>query len=293
MATPGTIPANPKLPKAGFWWALGIFIVTAIVGVVMIIISIGTIANAIGDFRRIDVPGTSALQLDTGEYWVFAGTPGSSSASALLVDVVVTAPDGSTVRLSSDFNTYNADSNGTNYTSLGKFKVDRAGTYEFETDGPSSATLRVGKLPIGKFVGLLVGGIAIGALGFLIALVLLIVTFVRRSSAKKRLAAAYPGAYGTPPPYVPPTQGAVAPPVMPPPSPAPPTMPPPQATPPSTPPPPPAAPSTPPPPPAAPPSAPGSSGSVPPPPPGGGAPTPPPSGPVTPPPPPGEPPVGS
>ncbi len=79
MASPVNTPPRPKLPFAGFWVALVIFVVTAIIGVVMIAVAVGTVANAISDFAEIDVPQTAEVRLGSGEYWVFAGTPNDSS----------------------------------------------------------------------------------------------------------------------------------------------------------------------------------------------------------------------
>ena len=223
MASP--VNARPKLPFAGFWIALVIFVVSAIAGIVMVAIAVGTVANAISDFAEIDVPQTAEVRLGSGEYWVFAGTPSDSSISATAVDVTVTAPDGSFVVLTSELGSYDAETGGLSFTSLGRIDVQSAGVYTFETNGPGEATVRVGQLPIGRFVGLLVGGIVIGGLGFLVALILVIVTLVRRSSAKKRVAAAsaYPVAGGPTPfpaPTPPPFQPAATPP--PPAAPAPP-----------------------------------------------------------------------
>ena len=212
MASPVTTQPRPKLPFAGFWIALVIVAVTAIAGIVMVAIAVGTVANAISDFAEIDVPQTAEVRLGSGEYWVFAGTPTDSSISATAVDVTVTAPDGAFVVLTSELGSYDAETGGLSFTSLGRIDVQSAGVYTFETNGPGEATVRVGQLPLGRFVGLLVGGIVVGGLGFLLALILVIVTLVRRSSAKKRLAAsAYPVAGGptpfaapTPPPFSPP-----------------------------------------------------------------------------------------
>jgi len=298
MVSPVNTQSPPKLPKAGFWVALVIFLVSAIVGIVMIVVSVGSIANTINDFAEIDVPQSAQVQLSSGEYWVFEGTTLNSLAAGS-VDVTVTDPNGSSLNLSSDFNQYNATSSGQQFTSLGKFNVPSAGVYTFETAGPSDATVRVGRLPISRIVGLLFGGIAVGAIGFLVAVILFIVTLVRRGSAKKRrVAAGYPAA-GAPPtgyapmpaPTGPPTSGPApaAPPVVPPPAPA---VPAPAAPPPApvapTPAPPAPAPAPPPPAPAgpAPTSAPPAPAPAPPPPaPAGPAPTPPPT--PGPPPPPG------
>ncbi|MCU0310056.1 MAG: hypothetical protein MUE36_03830 [Acidimicrobiales bacterium] len=297
MAMPATPTPPAKLPSKGFWIALVIFLVTAVVGIVMIVVSFTTIANAISDFAEIDVPQTAEVRLSTGEYWVFVGTDSASTGAASLVDVTVTAPDGSSLVLTSDIGQYDAETGGLSFTSLGRIDIDQAGVYTFETDGPDGTSVRVGQLPIGTFVGLLIGGIALGALGFLVALILVIVTLVRRSKAKKQMVrtAGYPGAATAyPPSYAPtPPPAPMPPPTMAPPGqsapPPGPQAPPAPATPPPapapTPPPPAPAPTPPPPGPQAPPAP-----ATPPPAPAP-APTPPPPGPTPPPPGPQAPPM--
>lgn len=201
----------PKLPKAGFFWALGIFVVTAAAGVVLIALAVTSIVDTVDGFERIDVPGRDEVRLEAGDNWVFAG--GDSGTAADLVDVTITAPDGSTLTLTQDdFAGADTTSDGQQFSPLGFVDVPVAGTYVFETDGPPGSTVRVGTLDLARIVGFFIGGFAVGGLGFVIALTLLIVTLVRRGSAKKRQRAAayagapaYPGAPptgypGTPPP---------------------------------------------------------------------------------------------
>jgi hypothetical protein len=283
MASPVSSPSQtpPNLPKAGFWWALVIFLATAIAGVVMIVVSVGTIASTIDGFAEIDVPDTAEVRLGEGEYWIFAGSPTDIGLGQ--VDVRITAPDGGTLSLSSDFGQYEASSGGDQFSSLGSVDIEEAGVYLFETAGPSDTSVRIGKIPVARIVGLFVGGIAVGAVGFLLAVIILIVTLVRRGRKKKQVAATYgapsgyPPAPGGPPPPPAPMPGQTPPP-WPPAAPGPGAGPPPSAP---TPPPPPAAPTPPP------------SGPTPPPAPmpGQTPPPPPPSGPTPPPPPPpGQPP---
>jgi hypothetical protein len=314
-------PGGPvaKKPKwAGIIWAISIFVVTAIAGIVLIAVAIATIANAIDDLQEVDAGDTRELTLEPGDQYVFIGA--DNERELRQVSVTVLDPDGTPIRPRSSDNTYDSTSDGTTFESVGYIDVDTTGVYTVSVEGPPGSTVRIGEIPIGRFVGFLVGGIAIGAIGFIVALVIFIVALVRRSRVKKENRAAAwaasggPGGpgYGPPPgqapgqpygqgpgqpygqpygqpapgPYAQP-YGTTAPPSAPPPSPAPPPAPAP------TPGPPPAAPPTPPPPappaPPVPPSAPPPSAPTPPPPEPSSAPTPPPDEPpagATPPPPP-------
>jgi hypothetical protein len=278
---PPVAAAAPQKPKwTGIIWAIAIFVVTALVAIVMVVFSFVTIANAIDDLQRVDAGQSRELTLDAGDQYVFVGADTSSQLDRVVVDI--TDSSGRTVRLRSgtDLNTANGDQQ---FESRGYIAVDSTGTYTISVDGPPGSTVRIGEIPVARFLVLLLGGIALGALGFVVALVVLIVALVRRSRAKKanrEAAWAAQGGYGAPgyagPPPAPGYGGPPPPPSAPPSGPTPP----PASAPPSGPTPPPPAPGTgagspqpptPPPPPSAPPQPPSSPGWGPP----GGEPPPP------------------
>ena len=245
-AYPNPTPAAPvKLPKAGFFWALGIFVVTAVVGITLFVLGVRQFVDDVDGSQTISAPGTSDVQLDRGDAWVFAAVPSGDATD--LVTVRITDPNGATRTLSQEtIPTSSANTEGEQFVPLGFFSVDTPGTYTFDIDSPEGTDVRVGTLSLGKLLGFVFGGIAIGGIGFTIALILLIVTLVRRSGAKKRQrAAAYAagGGYGGAPGYAPqpghaPQQPATWPPQEPTPPPAP-NWPPQDPTPPASPPPPP------------------------------------------------------
>jgi hypothetical protein len=205
MTTP-VAPAR-KLPKAGIWWAIGIFVVTAIVGIVMIVLAFGSLISAIGDFEDLPPNEVVTVTVDEGEWTLWGSTP--SGSAFFSTNVAVEDPNGNAVDVdyTGDF-TADVDTDGRNWEFIGSFDADVSGPYRVLVDGPPGTEVRIGQVPIGRFLGLLFGGIAIGAVGFIVALVLLIVTLVRRSRAKKQLA----GGPGMPPPYVAPVPGSYPPP---------------------------------------------------------------------------------
>jgi hypothetical protein len=261
MAYPQTAgAASPQKPsKTGIIWAIAIFVVTAIVGIVMIVVSIGTIANSINDLQKVSAGQTQQLTLSPGDQYVFVVAP--SKAGINQVQVTIVDPSGDRLVPSDTGNSYSgnsSDGNGDSFRSLGYIKVTTTGTYTVTVDGPTGSSVRVGEIPLARTLALLFGGIAIGGLGFVIALVILIVALVRRGKVKKAnralaagVAPGAPPAYGQQPPApAPPAYGQQ------PPAPAPPAAaptPPPPAPPAAAPtPPPPAAPTPPPPAPPAP-----------------------------------------
>jgi hypothetical protein len=282
-----------KKPKwAGIIWAICIFVVTAIVGIVLIAISIGTIASTVNDMVAVDAGETREVTLGPGEQYIFLGADTKRELND--VTVTVTDEDGDVPDLHGG-TTYTANNDDLAFESIGYIDVETRATFTVTVEGPPDSTVRIGKVPIGRIVGFLVAGIAIGAIGFVVALVIFIVALVRRSRVKKENRAAAwaasgggapgqpygpgPQPYGQPAPGPHPTPyGTTAPPPVPPPAPPAPSAPVPPSAPPapaSPPPPAPGAPPSAPPPPPAPPSAPPAPAS--PPPPAPGAPTPPPS----------------
>ena len=143
------------------------------------------------------------------------------------ITIDITDPSGEQVVPNTSATSYSADDNGMKYESFGSFDVKSAGTYTVRVDGPPGTTARIGQISLLSFIGLLVGGIAIGGLGFVLALVVLIVTLVRRSRSKRTMAP--PVAPGPPPaPFIAPPAPVVAsqPPPPAPPAPTPPPPPP-------------------------------------------------------------------
>lgn len=244
----------PKRSNAGFFWSAAIFVLTAVIGIGMVVGSFFVLASSITGFRSVDAGETAELRLGTGEWYVFGGA--ATAAGMQMINVEILDPSGRQVVPNSNATSYSADDDGMSYESFGSFNVDRAGVYRVTVEGPVGTSAKIGQIALGGFIGLLVGGIAIGTIGFLVALVVLIVTLVRRSRSKRTPVP--PGALGSmaAPPVVAPLAAPPGPPVTstPPPPPPPPPVapPPPPPPPPAAPAPPPAAP-TPPPPPVAPP----------------------------------------
>lgn len=215
----------PKRSNAGFIWAAVIFVLTTAIGIGMVVSSFLVLASSISGFKAVDAGEISKVQLGKGEWYVFGGASTTFGMQQITIDI--TDPSGSQVVPNTSATSYSADDNGMKYESFGSFDVKSAGTYTVRVDGPPGTTARIGQISLLSFIGLLVGGIAIGSLGFVLALVVLIVTLVRRSRSKRTMAT--PVAPGPPPaPFIAPPAPVVAsqPPPPAPPAPAPPPPPP-------------------------------------------------------------------
>ena len=152
MAYPQTAgAASPQKPsKTGIIWAIAIFVVTSIIGIVMIVVSIGTIANSINDLQKVSAGQTQKLTLSPGDQYVFVVAP--SKAAINQVQVSIIDPDGDRLVPSDTGNSYSgnsSDGNGDSFRSLGYIKVTTTGTYTVTVDGPTGSSVRVGEIPLG------------------------------------------------------------------------------------------------------------------------------------------------
>ena len=153
MAYPQTAgAATPQKPsKTGIIWAIAIFVVTAIIGIVMIVVSIGTIANSISDLQRVNAGQTQQLTLSPGDQYVFVLAPTRAGLNDVRVSII--DPDGDLLVPSDTGNSYSgnsSDGNGDAFRSLGYIDVKTTGTYTVTVDGPPGSSVRIGEIPLGS-----------------------------------------------------------------------------------------------------------------------------------------------
>jgi hypothetical protein len=213
MAYPqGPSATAPKPSKTGIVWAIVIFAVTAVVGIVLIVLGVLAVRGTLDDFERVDSGQDITVRLGTGTFDVWAGETSGRRSRIADMDIRITDPDGDDVSyLSYDSVTQTFESGDEYYEKVGSFDVTsdgahRPGPYEIEVVGPPSTTARIGQVPVAKLVLLFGGGIVIGGIGFVVALVIFIVALVRRSRVRRAAAGPPPGygappGYGGPPPY--------------------------------------------------------------------------------------------
>lgn len=143
------------------------------------VVGVFGIASTVDDFARASA-GSDTVQIDSvGDYVVYSEGPDIGS-----VDIV--GPDGepvSTSRYSTDL-TYDFD--GRSGTAVATFTAEDAGEYTIRADadvaiGPSIADDLIRAI----LVPLLIGGIS-----FLVGLVVIVVTAVKRSRSKQRAGSA-------------------------------------------------------------------------------------------------------
>jgi hypothetical protein len=244
------VPGGATVSSAGYWIGGAILLLGCGAAIVWFVVVIVGLVNAPDDFDRVRVPGRTVVTLDDGDWMIYQEYPGADSGRFLAPpQVIVTGPSGRDVSLRTVSSSYTYTTGSREGMGLWEFTAPTAGAYTIETSVVGEPTLSGNQtVAIGRplfdtsEIGGIVGSLALGAVSFLVGLVILIVTIVRRGRARRRAqpALAPYGAvpYGMPPPgaapYGPP--GGWSPPASagwtpPPPSPSPPPAPPPMAPP--------------------------------------------------------------
>jgi hypothetical protein len=183
------VTLTPLRPKA-FWYWVGAFVMVlaAAIAVFMFVKGVFGFVGQIDDFPRVDVPGSEVVHLEGGE-WVLYHEPGPGSFSGMSAqDLNVSTVPGERsvpVRTHSLGETY--DDGARSGVAVGTFDAPVEGNYRITVSGGGTG----GQVAVGRplFDGLLpwlLGGMAVGGIGFVVGLVILIVVGVRRSADKRR-----------------------------------------------------------------------------------------------------------
>lgn len=177
---PGTKVATADIrPKARWFWIGGaIMLLGVVASIVFGVLGFVGIANTVDDFARVS-EGSDTVRIDsTGEYVIYSEN-GSFFAS---VDVV--SPDGDPVETDRYLTELTYEYNGRTGRAVSTFEATDTGRYTITTD----SDVAIGKSVAGDLIRAILIPFLIAGLGFLLGLIVIIVTAVRRSGSKKRLA---------------------------------------------------------------------------------------------------------
>jgi hypothetical protein len=180
-----------KPGKGWYWLGAAILVIGAIAGIAIIV---GSVVNAVTDsedFARFTAPtpegGVQVELSDGGEYVVYveqaeedSGTIPDTDVSTNVVDV-----------------TLDIDNSPTAGTGVARFDAPSAGVYRIEVNAPADTAIAVGPPSLSAAVGGILGGIALGAISFLVGLVMILVTYFRRRKARRAAPPSQP--YGSQP----------------------------------------------------------------------------------------------
>lgn len=247
----------PLRPKAVWYWVGAIIMTVALAAAVLLFVKgIFGFVGQVDDFSRVSVPGSEVVNLEKGE-WVLYHEPsvGSFTSMSHLDLEVSTVPGERSVTVQSSGLGMTYSDGARDGVAVGRFDAPAEGNYRItvdDTDNTHGGQVAVGRPLFDGVIPWMVGSVAVGGVGFVVGIVIIIVVAVRRSRDKRLRAppvppsryapptpgAGYgpPGSYGAPPAWGPPGTYAPAPPAAPPPGwsppPPPPRPPPPQPSPP-------------------------------------------------------------
>jgi hypothetical protein len=202
--------AQAKMPSAaGYWIAAALIIIGLAVGIALIVSGVGDVM-AIGDKlpKPLEVPGKHTVALPAGEHTIFEEAHGRPGTFESYYQLEIYDPAGQAVTLESYRGEANYSAGDRSGEAIYSFSAPQAGDYIVESSASQPDALDGGVTTIvitdispmkliGSVMGKVFGGVGVMVVCGLLALVLFIVTIVRRSGAKKRLAPTYPQA---PPP---------------------------------------------------------------------------------------------
>jgi hypothetical protein len=163
-----------------------------LLGIVLIVRAALAFVDKIEDFQRVEVPGTETIHLDEGSYtvyaegafvgdtdtWTFGGSVEIRDSRERLVEL----------RRYGSRTTY--DTSGYEGFAMWSFRAEETGDYRVTTSGSPGTVVAIGPGLGAGLVGGVVGGILLIVAGGLFGLITIIVTAVRRGSAKRRQLAA-------------------------------------------------------------------------------------------------------
>ena len=238
MSTTGPGPS-----KKGYWVGAAVIVVSGIAAIAWFGLGLARFSHRIDSFQRVSANGSGEVTFDEpGGYVIHFEAPGASGGDIPSGQAQLTPVDGGDpVPLETYESDFTYALGGHSGRAVLTAQIETPGTYTLESEVDGDGELAVGRSVAGTLVSSVVGAMALGGLGFVAGVVILIVTAVRRRGARTRNAPWIPPPPGTTPP--PPPYGSAPPPPPPPPPPAPPPpspdAPPPHAPPPGPPPPPP------------------------------------------------------
>jgi hypothetical protein len=216
-------PIRPS--AAGYWIGGGILVVSVAASVVILVqAAFGFIGN-IDEFDRVGVGESETIELDDGE-WVIYWEPdvGTTFADETLADFDIEVSPADAGESDADDLLVGPRSESETYSdgaregySIGDFHVAEAGDYvisvgqgdsQLSGSDESDFTATDGEIAIGRplfeSVFVRIGlSFLIGAAGFIVGLIIMIVTAVRRGKAKRSRFPPNPYGFGTPPPVYP------------------------------------------------------------------------------------------
>jgi hypothetical protein len=182
----------PKVPSVTGYVLAGLLTLAGIAGGVLLIVSgIRTYVDKVEGFERFEAPDSRALDLGEGGYSIYFERPGLDDDDPFPpISVSVVDPEGEPV----DLDRYDTDVSysvsGHDGRGAWTFDADDPGTYRIQADG-SGGDVAVGRGIGARFAGAVVAGVGMLLLAPVLGAIVAVVTFLRRSKAKRARQAAW------------------------------------------------------------------------------------------------------
>jgi hypothetical protein len=176
---------------AGYVLAVLLAVAGIAAGIALIVSGVRSYIDKVEGFERFAVPGSEEVTLEEeGGYSIYYERPGLDEQDSLpSTTVSVTAPDGSVVPLDRYDTDVSYSVSGHDGRGVFTFRADEPGTYRVRADG-SDGEVAVGRGIGARFAGAVVAGVGTLLLAPVLGALLALVTFLRRSKAKRAAAAA-------------------------------------------------------------------------------------------------------
>jgi hypothetical protein len=197
-----------KIKPSGFWYviALVLLVVGPIVGTVMVVLAFVNAYDELSDFPSVPIDGGGEINLDAGDYTVYAEGPGVDTFTVFSSsDVEILDPAGEPVGLSFVSGDFSYSAGGDDGIAALTFTAPTDGAYQVNPVESTSRSSNITDIAIGPGfgdvlgdqVGLIIVGSAIGTIGFILGLIMLIVVAVKRGKRKRERRLAVSASYGT------------------------------------------------------------------------------------------------
>ncbi|HWJ62536.1 MAG TPA: hypothetical protein VNS19_11240 [Acidimicrobiales bacterium] len=216
---PPTAPAR-RPGRLGTWVGLGLILLGIVGGIALIVVGARSVVVGVEELQRVPVASGGTIEVtEPGPVKVYAEREVSESAAKSFsssssggpvpdVELSITDPDGIPVAITRVRGSEEYQSDGWWGTRIGRFEAGQAGTYTVEVVGGDDVQLydgiAVGDSVQARGLWLILMGVLGGAFLVFVGVVVLIISLVRRSRAKRRHQGIASGPSYPPPGYAPP-----------------------------------------------------------------------------------------
>ena len=196
-------PDQADRPSGIGYWLGGLLIAGGIIGgIVWIVVGLSGFSDSIDDFERVPVGQVGTVDLEAGDYIVYAerggGLPQSNYINGLRMRPAGAEGRGEEVQFEDYVSEFTYDFGGRAGRAQLTFEIEDGGEYLVRADdgpGTTATTVAFGPSVAGDLVSAIVGLFVIAGLGIVLGIILIVVTGIRRRKWRQR--SWLPGAGGT------------------------------------------------------------------------------------------------